>query len=237
MSTHAEPADQGIRARNRARMEAGILRLGREQLATRGPASLSLREIARELGVASSAVYRYVADRDALLTRLLVDAYGDLAEHVEAALADGTRHGAAARVGVFAHAMRDWARANPSRWGLVYGTPVPGYAAPEEQTTPAGTRLMAVLVGIIATSTPRGSAAQGTSSASRAYGEYLAAGLADLQVEARPDQAAAAVQAWCMIVGTISMEVFGQLGPETTRIGAEIMDDAVAALVRGLDLR
>lgn len=236
MSTPAKPADQGVRARNRARMEAGILRLGREQLATRGPAALSLREIARDLGVASSAVYRYVADRDALLTRLLVDAYSDLAEHVESALVDGPRHGAAARVGVFAHAMRDWARANPSRWGLVYGTPVPGYAAPEEQTTPAGTRIMAVLVGIVTADRPDD--ARPTASArSAAYEGYLEAGAADLRVEASAEDVAAAVHAWSMIVGTISMEVFGQLGPEAAYVGAEIMDGAVATLARGLDLR
>ena len=77
----------GIRAANRARLEGEILRLGREHLAQVGPAALSLRAIARDLGMASSAVYRYVASRDELLTLLIIESYDAMADAVEAALA------------------------------------------------------------------------------------------------------------------------------------------------------
>lgn len=227
MADDHHSADQGIRARNRARMEAEILRLGRKQLATRGPAALSLREIARDLGVASSAVYRYVADRDALLTRLLVDAYTELADHVDAALADapGDRP---VRLSAFAHAMREWAVANPARWGLIYGTPVPGYAAPGEQTSAPGMRLMADLVAIVASGPTPGAAPTG------AYREHLAAGARDLGVDIEPTQLAAGVSVWSMLVGTISTEVFGQLGPEVANVGEQVIDAAVDLLLRGL---
>ena len=80
----------GIRARNRAAIEGEILRVGREHLASHGAAGLSLRAVARDLGMASSAVYRYVASRDELLTRLIVTAYDAmcvaLAENLDCAL-------------------------------------------------------------------------------------------------------------------------------------------------------
>ena len=70
-------ADVPRTARERARAEimSEILRVGREHLARDGAAALSLRAIARDLGMVSSAVYRYVPNRDALLTMLIIHAY------------------------------------------------------------------------------------------------------------------------------------------------------------------
>ncbi|MBN9613658.1 MAG: TetR/AcrR family transcriptional regulator, partial [Actinobacteria bacterium] len=122
--THAEA---------RAQMREGILRLGNAQLAEVGAAALSVREIARGLGVSSSAIYRHIASRDELLTILLVDTYTDLAD---AALADQSdSRGPAESLGALARGMRGWAVRNPARWALAYGSPVPGYSAPAEQTT------------------------------------------------------------------------------------------------------
>lgn len=227
-------------------MEARILHLGRDHLARHGAAALSLRAIARDLGVASSAVYRYVNSRDALLTLLLVDAYTNLADAVDDALlkdagtgdtggrigADGT----GGRVGTIALAMRDWAITHPAQWGLIYGAPVPGYAAPAERTTGPGTRVMRRLLEVIAaTPTTRGAASSTESAAARPaeYDAFLTSSAEELEVEATPAQAAAAVRAWCAIVGTISMELHGQLGPEpgaSPQLGRAILLDAVAAL-------
>ncbi|MCL6424197.1 TetR/AcrR family transcriptional regulator [Brachybacterium sp. JHP9] len=228
---YEERESQGIRARRRAEMEAGILRLGREQLADRGPAALSLRQIARDLGVASSAVYRYVADRDALLTRLVVDAYSELADHVESALAaDGTAPARRSLL-VFAHAMREWGLRDPARWALIYGTPVPGYAAPEDQTLRPGTRLMAVLLRIVADS----GSAPAVPVPTGAYADFLDLGARDLGVDATASQGAFVVTAWSMLIGTISSEVFGQLGPVTRDVGAQVLDHALALLEQGLE--
>ena len=75
----------GIRERARAETTAEIIRLAREQIAEHGAAELSLRAIARDLGMVSSAIYRYFASRDELLTRLIIDSYDRLGEAVEAA--------------------------------------------------------------------------------------------------------------------------------------------------------
>lgn len=216
------------RARARADMEARILAAGQEQLAERGAAALSLREIARSLGVVSSAVYRYVASRDELLTLLLVDAYGDLADAVDSAVAatDSPR----AALTALARTLRTWGRAHPAQWALLYGSPVPGYAAPAERTSGPGKRVTATLLAIAVLGAPRRHAP------SDPYARFLSAGTQDLCTPASPAQAAAAVETWAALVGAVSTEIFGQLGPIAPEAGAEILDDIASAQAERLGL-
>jgi AcrR family transcriptional regulator len=210
-------------AQARAEMREGILRLGRQQLASRGAADLSVREIARGLGVASSAIYRHVSSRDELLTMLLVDAYEDLSAHVAAAV--DAASGPAQQLTALATSMRAWAVADPARWGLIYGTPVPGYAAPAEQTTVPGTRVMARFVEVLG----QGDVPDGAFPApDLAFAQALRDGLQDLGMEIDTVRAAAAVSAWVSLVGTISAEIFGQLGSGFDVIGDELVRRWVA---------
>lgn len=107
-----------------------MLELGRDHLTRYGAAALSLRAIARDLDLVSSAVYRYVANRDQLLTLLVVDAYAELAGHVveahESAAPDAFRE----RLMVSCQAFRRWAVDEPARYALLYGSPVPDYQHP-----------------------------------------------------------------------------------------------------------
>ena len=98
----------GTRSQARAATELDIVDIGRRHLASVGAANLSLRAIARELGMVSSAIYRYVASRDELLTLLLVDAYTDLADAVDTARARPAGDWRD-RVRAMAHAARGWA--------------------------------------------------------------------------------------------------------------------------------
>src|SRR3954471_22548964 len=112
----------GVRARVRAEMTDEIKTVARRHLASDG-ANLSLRAVARDLGMASSTVYRYFASRDDLLTALIIDAYDAVGEAAE-------RAGAAPgqpldRLLAVASTIRDWALAQPHQWALIYGTPVP----------------------------------------------------------------------------------------------------------------
>ena len=138
--TNAEPqpprsVPRTARERARAEITGEILKAGRRHLATDGAAGLSLRAIARDLGMASSAVYRYVASRDDLLTRLIIDAYDALGAAAEAA--DRAAGPAlAGRWAAICGAVRDWALANPNEYALIYGSPVPGYVAPAETVGP-----------------------------------------------------------------------------------------------------
>jgi AcrR family transcriptional regulator len=150
-------APRTARDRARAEITAEIVKTAREHLAAQGVAGLSLRAVARELGMASSAVYRYFPSRDDLLTRLIIEAYDALADAVETAEATIDRDDLTERWMTAAHACRDWALAHPQDWYLIYGAPVPDYEAPATTIGPA-TRVSAVLTTILSDAVLRGEA-------------------------------------------------------------------------------
>ncbi|RUQ21691.1 TetR/AcrR family transcriptional regulator [Kocuria sp. HSID16901] len=214
------------RAESRAHMEAAILEAGRQQLATRGAANLSLREVARTIGVVSSAVYRYVSSKEELLTALLVDAYESLGDAVTQNLDPSAEP--ATRFRSIAHAMRDWALRHREQWALLYGSPVPGYAAPEERTTNAGTRVIGMLIATISEGNPP------VSQPSEALTAWVVPEVEKMGVEASPRHIAFGIEAWGTLIGTISMELFGQLGPLPEELGDEIFTRTTESLIRRL---
>jgi len=135
-----------IRARIREELTSEIKAVARRQLATEG-ANLSLRAIARELGMVSSAVYRYFPSRDDLLTALIIDCYNELGEVAEQAVTSA-EGGLLEKWLAYAHAIRDWALAHPADYLLIYGTPVPGYQAPPDTVGPAS-RTTTVILGML----------------------------------------------------------------------------------------
>lgn len=197
----------GIRARNRAAIEAEILETGTRHLKEHGAAALSLRAIARDLGMASSAIYRYVASRDELLTRLIVAAYTSLGDAVDRALADSTARSPVKRFAVIGRAFRSWALAHPHQFALVYGSPVPDYQAPAEVTNPAGTRVQGRLLELVAELPQRPS-----KRADRLLAPML--GLPELGDGAAMDSGALLVglHAWQLVVGAVTAELFEQYG-------------------------
>lgn len=215
------------RAEARERTMRRIVELGNEQLAVCGAGELSVREIARGLGMVSSAVYRYVSCREELLTLLIVDAYGDLADAVDAALAEAEAGSGAdprTRFLALAAAMIRWAIVHPERWTLLYGTPVSGYDAPAESTNTDGTRVMARMLAIAADAR-RAPAAGGRSGmqVDPAVQTLLDAHLAEFGIEADAEAGVRAVTAWSSLVGIISAQVFRQLGADASAIGEQIL--------------
>jgi AcrR family transcriptional regulator len=120
----------------------------RRQLAAVGADGLSLRAVARELGMVSSALYRYFPSRDDLLTALIVDAYDALATAAESADAPGGPEDPRRRLGAVCAAIRAWSRANPHEYALIYGSPVPGYRAPQI-TVESAARIPLALLKIV----------------------------------------------------------------------------------------
>ncbi|WP_167101386.1 TetR/AcrR family transcriptional regulator [Mycobacterium sp. DL592] len=204
----------GKRLESRQRIEAEILELARRQLSTEGAAGLSVRAIARDLGMASSAVYRYVASRDELLTLLLVATYSELADCVEQARGrvDGDWR---AEVAAIAHAMRRWALDQPACWALLYGSPVPGYHAPPELTIGPGTRVVGALFDAVGKGVTAGAIAR----TDNPVAQPLSADLHQLRVEFDfPGDDALMVRCttvWGAVVGAICLEVFGQYGADS----------------------
>ena len=125
------------RERARAELTREIKEEARRQLAEVGAHGLSLRAVARELGMVSSALYRYFPSRDDLLTALIIDAYDAIGSAAEAAIAAAAGAPARERWAVACRAIRAWAVANPHEYALIYGSPVPGYRAPEATVGPA----------------------------------------------------------------------------------------------------
>jgi AcrR family transcriptional regulator len=200
---------QGIRARVRAETTEAIKETARRHLAVDGP-NLSLRAVARELGVASSAVYRYFASRDELLTALIIDAYNELGDAVETAEAAAPRRDLAARFRATGHGARNWARAHPHEYGLTYGTPVPGYAAPQDTTGPA-TRPVLVLMNILRDGVARGSVHHSDRLAAPVRAD-LEAALATLEyTDVPPAVLARGMIAWTELYGALNFELFGRL--------------------------
>ncbi|MFJ3667681.1 TetR/AcrR family transcriptional regulator [Streptomyces sp. NPDC090106] len=137
------------RERYRAQVRAEVKAHAWEQIATAGASALSLNAIAKKMGMSGPALYRYFASRDDLITELVRDAYRSLADTLRAAAASGPAPDPA----VLAHALREWALADPQRYFLVYGTPVPGYHAPDDITGIAR-EIMETLLDACVTSAP-----------------------------------------------------------------------------------
>ncbi len=200
-------APRTARERARAEITGEILEAGRRYLATDGAAGLSLRAIARDLGMASSAVYRYVASRDELLTRLIIDAYDSLGAAAERREADVDRTDLFGRWSAVCTTVRDWAHANPNEYALIYGSPVPGYVAPQDTIGPAS-RVSSLLVGILADAEPPSGDASGPGE-----GSWQSA-LGPVRVVFPPQLPDGAIQAglmvWAGLFGVVSFELFGQ---------------------------
>jgi AcrR family transcriptional regulator len=236
----APPAQPSTpRQRARARTIRDIVRIGRVHLALHGAAALSLRAVARDLGVVSSAVYRYVENREELLTLLLVDAYDELGDAVDAAvgaLPEGDFNGRFAALGT---AVRNWALREPASYALLFGSPVPGYQAPAERTTGPGTRVIVALMAILDGAWRAGSlAGEGPHAPVAAP---LAADLAKIRAEmglAVPDAALArGALVWTSLFGAISFEVFGQYGADTFAGRDELFAHHLAVLAGLAGLR
>jgi AcrR family transcriptional regulator len=196
-------AIRGARERARREVTAAIKDEARAQLAADGAAKLSLRAVARELGMASSALYRYFPSRDDLLTALIIDAYDMVGEAAERALAAAPPpRPPLERWLAVCHAVREWALAHPHEYALIYGSPIPGYAAPASTVGPAS-RVALTLITVIADTHARGDLAP---PAGGHPGEMVTADLARM---IPADAAPALVEAWNALFGLISFELFG----------------------------
>jgi AcrR family transcriptional regulator len=215
-------AGRTARERARAELTEEIKVQARRQLATVGAAGLSLRAVSRELGMVSSALYRYFPSRDDLLTALIIDAYDALGEAAESA---AVKSGAAFVVGpgepgdwdplttwtaVFA-AVRDWARTNPQEYALIYGSPVIGYKAPQTTLQPA-VRVPMVILGILQQAQQEGRL-NPPADAPEPDGVLVeqVKVLVELAPLVPPRILLRMVMIWTQLFGMISFELFGQL--------------------------
>jgi AcrR family transcriptional regulator len=199
------------RARVRAEITEEIKAIARRHLAEQGASALSLRAVARELGMVSSAVYRYYPSRDALLTALIIDAFSAVADAAEAADAQCAREDIAGRWVATALGIRAWARAHPHEYALVYGTPVPGYHASQDTINPAQ-RVNLVALRIVVDGVASGVI---TATAPLEISSVVGADFAALRATVAPGVPDAvlsrALLVWTQLFGGTSYELFGHL--------------------------
>ncbi|WP_405495898.1 TetR/AcrR family transcriptional regulator [Nocardia sp. NBC_00511] len=196
------------RARARAEITREITDAARRQLAESGAPALSLRAIARELGMVSSALYRYFPSRDELLTTLIIDAYNALGDAVDAAVdAAGTPR---AQWRAISNAVRQWATEHPHEYALIYGSPVPGYQAPESTIGPASRAGIAALT-IVHRAWESGQLVEPDDSLTPELAAQSAA-IATVIAPGLPQVVVARVFiAFTQLFGAVTFELFGQL--------------------------
>lgn len=203
---------QGAKERVRAEVAGAIKDEARRQLAAEGAARLSLRAVARELGMVSSALYRYFPSRDELLTALIVDAYDAIGEVAEAAFAKAGATDPLRTWGEVCRAVRAWALDHPHEYALIYGSPVPGYDAPQDTVAPAS-RVALVLLAVVEAAHAAGglvgpdlSTEDCDSIVAEEVRRLIGGPDRTLPGGAAPRLAAS----WAQLFGLISFEVFGQ---------------------------
>jgi AcrR family transcriptional regulator len=199
---------RNARERVRAAVSADIVAEARRQLALEGAAALSLRAVARQLGMASSAMYRYFPSRDELLTALIVEGYEALGEVAEQAATAGG--GPARRFRTVCRAIRRWALDHPHEYALLYGSPIPGYQAPGLTVGPAS-RATLVLTGIVLDAYR---AEELTVAEDPPLSRAMAAETRPIGQLTMPDVplpvVARALVVWTLLFGQISFELFGR---------------------------
>lgn len=228
----------GKRAAARAENISAIKNHARLQIATKGANNLSLREIAREMNLASSALYRYFESRDQLLTALIIDAYDQLGEVVEEADATCSRNDLLSRWSAMAHAMREWSLSHPADYGLIFGTPVPGYTAPDITVEP-GRRYTNALMKLLNDAHRAGfNTALSLPSTRGIITEYKRV-QTHLGLKIPHDMLLAGLTAWAALFGAISFEIFGHVDAIFTHpeIHFTALVDSLGAQVLGLTHR
>jgi AcrR family transcriptional regulator len=221
---------QNARERVRTAVRADIVAEARRQLAVEGAAALSLRAVARELGMASSAMYRYFPSRDELLTALIVEGYDALGEVAETAAA--STGGGLKRFRTVCRTIRGWALEHPHEYALLYGSPIPGYQAPGLTLGPASRATLA-LTGVVLDAHRAGelsvpeeaSLSRAVASDVRPIGELAMPGV-PLPTVAR------SLVVWTMLFGQINFELFGRF--EGVVPDTEVLFDHAVSIMAGL---
>jgi AcrR family transcriptional regulator len=192
-------------------MSQQIVDTARAHLASHGAAGLSLRAVARDVGLVSSAVYRYVPSRDDLLTRLITDAYDALGEAAEDAESTVPRGDLVGRFRVVAQAVRRWALTHEHEYALIFGSPVPGYRAPQSTVEPA-TRVPRLLVGIIGDALATGRVEADLPAPSQGVLAAIAPVRALFDgsgAPVPPELVVRGLMAWTYLFGAVSFDLFG----------------------------
>jgi AcrR family transcriptional regulator len=226
------------RDRLRAETSEQIKAIALKLMAEGGPDAISLRAIAREMGMTAGAIYSYFPTRDGLVTTLIGDLYTaavEAAESARDAVPDGKP---GSRILAWAQAMRQWALANPQGFRLIYGDAVPGYRPPEDGPgKEAEARACTGLVGLVAAAWPTAGPLQ-KDNRHYAWSDFEPALVAHVRKEfpdLPPAALAMTLRVWGRMHGLVALEIYGHLR-SLIHDPATVYHDEIRNLVASLGL-
>ncbi|GLY76986.1 TetR family transcriptional regulator [Actinoallomurus iriomotensis] len=224
------------RERLRAQTSAEIKAIALKLMGDGGPDAISLRAIAREMGMTAGAIYSYFPTRDDLITALVGDVYTAAVEAAESARDAVPDSDTGGRVLAWAQAMREWALANPEGFRLIYGDPVPGYRPPGDGPgREAELRACSGLIGLVAEAWPTARTLQpeGRDYDWAGFDAGLAAHVREDFPGLPPAAVALTLRVWGRMHGLVALEIYGHLSGLIHDPGAvyrDEMHDLIASL-------
>ncbi len=226
-------ATRSRRERLRAETTEEITATALALLAEGGPDAVTLRAIARRMGMTAGAIYGYFPTRDDLINRLITDVYTSLVDAVEAARDACPPDDAGGRIIAWGRALREWSVANPAGFRLIYGDGVPGYRPREGGVAvePAHRACMG-LTQLVAEVWPRAAPHQPATEWSD-FAPWLVAEVRREFPDLPPAAIGLALRLWGRMHGLVSLEVYGHLRGQTTDL-AKLYEAELRDLVRSL---
>jgi AcrR family transcriptional regulator len=210
-------------------LQAAIKEAAWQQIAEKGAAALSLRAIARALGITAPAIYNYYPRRDDLVTALILEAFNSLANMLLQADQTCDPFDFAERITQAGYAYRQWALTYPQRYNLIFGTPIPGYEAPMQITQPAAARGLTVLIAILDQAHQAGKLDLASIQVQDSLLGQIEAWKQAVDSQAHPSVHALALILWTRVHGVVSIELYRQFPPPISD-ASELFEMEIAAL-------
>ncbi|MEV5572975.1 TetR/AcrR family transcriptional regulator [Spirillospora sp. NPDC052269] len=226
------------RARLREQTTGEIKDIALRLMSEGGPDAISLRAIAREMGMTAGAIYSYFRTRDDLVTTLIGDVYSELVDAAQAARDTVPASDPGGRLMAWAQAMREWAINEPAGFRLIYGDPVPGYQAPPDGPGKAAElRACTSLTDLVAAAWPTAAPLQkdGRAYTWDEFDSNLVAHVREEFPDLPPEALALTMRVWGRMHGLVALEIYGHLRP-LIHDPATIHHDEMRALVTSLGL-
>ncbi|WP_020576413.1 TetR/AcrR family transcriptional regulator [Actinopolymorpha alba] len=224
------------RERLRAETSREIKSIALRQMADGGPGAISLRGIAREMGMTARAIYSYFPTRDDLITALITGIAASLAESLQTASNAVSDTDPGGRLLAWGQALREWALAHPESFRLFYGHPIPGYQPPEDgPVDQTARRVCRELTRLVTAAWPQARQLQPEDTSwSDLHPDYVAKIQADLP-DVPPAAAALALRVWGRMHGLVALEIDGHIHP-VARNPAALHRAEMLDLIRSLGL-
>lgn len=199
------------RERQHSAIRDEIKSMARAHMAAHGAAALSLRAVASDLGLSSAAIYYYFPNRDDLITALIIDSFRAFGTALRQAAE--TDRPIVARLTATAHAYREWALSHSAEYALLFGTPIPGYQAPSELTAPEAGAAFSIVPQLFAIAYEQHGLRQCPEALPSNIVSHLKAWIAASEQHIAPEATMAAIHAWSLIHGLVSLELYQHTQP------------------------